>query len=341
MSLKGTSDFLQFVSGGKMIVGSLPLAGRYGGHHFGSWAGQLGGGAHLIGVYSNAIVLHLAKSWFYIGSLKILAHSGELALQRFGFNLHSNYIIFLNNQIYIRMHIYSWSLNLNYLERKIEVLLKEDALEQPDSRLDTLLKEFFSAVISETADLIALWMSGFAHGMCNTDNFSLSITIDYGPFGFMDSYDLNLVPNTSDDERRYKIGNQANVLLFNLSKLLQALKPLLDLRQKQLCNNFLTLLVFVSFTELFKTNRGRGENEDDNYFIAFLLKLMEDTKADFTSVNPRCIISNWMAESAVLKAKLNDFSEVCLLQQILQHPFQRQQAVERAGYSQLAPRILK
>ncbi|KAM9024765.1 LOW QUALITY PROTEIN: protein adenylyltransferase SelO-like [Ara ararauna] len=302
MSLKGTSDFLQFVSGGKMIVGSLPLARRYRGHHFGSWAGQLRGGAHLIGVYSNAIVLHLAKSWFYIGSLKILAHSGELALQRFGFNLHSNYIIFLNNQLYIRIHIYSWNLSLNYLERKIE---------------------FFSAVVSETADLIALWMSGFAHGMCNTDNFSLlSITIDYGPFGFMDSYDLNLVPNTSDDERRYKIGNQANVLLFNLSKLLQALKPLLDLRQKQL-NNFLTLLVFVSFTELFKTNRGRGENEDDSYLIAFLLKV---------TVNPRCIISNWMAESAVLKANLNDFSEVCLLQQILQHPFQRQQAVERAGF---------
>ncbi|XP_065522700.1 protein adenylyltransferase SelO-like isoform X1 [Lathamus discolor] len=101
----------------------------------------------------------------------------------------------------------------------------------------SFIKEILrKSFLSETADLIALWMSvEFAHGVCNTDNFGLlSITIDYCPFGFMDSHDPNLVPNTSDDERRYKIGNQANVLLFNLSKLLQALKPLLDPRQKQL-----------------------------------------------------------------------------------------------------------
>ncbi|NXF38166.1 SELO protein, partial [Nyctibius bracteatus] len=139
--------------------------------------------------------------------------------------------------------------------------------------------EFFSTVVSETANLIALWMSvGFAHGVCNTDNFSLlSITIDYGPFGFMDSYDPNFVPNTSDDERRYKIGNQANVGLFNLSKLLQALKPLLDPRQKQLASQILEGYgehYYIRFTELFKTKLGLlGNNEDDNYLIAFLLKV--------------------------------------------------------------------
>lgn len=47
-------------------------------------------------------------------------------------------------------------------------------------------------------------------------------------------FETDFVPNTSDDERRYKIGNQANAGLFNLNKLLQALKPLLDPRQKQL-----------------------------------------------------------------------------------------------------------
>ncbi|OXB56983.1 hypothetical protein ASZ78_000073 [Callipepla squamata] len=56
--------------------------------------------------------------------------------------------------------------------------------------------EFFSSVVSEAADVIALWLSvGFAHGVCNADNFSLlSITIDYGPFGFMDSYDPRCLP---------------------------------------------------------------------------------------------------------------------------------------------------
>ncbi|KAM6276842.1 protein adenylyltransferase SelO-like isoform 3-T3 [Spheniscus humboldti] len=330
ISVKGTSDFLQFVSGGKVILGSVPLAHRYGGHQFGSWAGQLGDGrAHLIGVYTNrhgerwelqlkgsgktpysrsgdgravlrssvreflcseamhylgiptsraaslvvsdddvwrdqfyngnikkergAIVLRLATSWFRIGSLEILAHSGELDLQR-------RLLDFI-----IQQHFPSIAMN--------------------DSNR---YLEFFSTVVSETANLIALWMSvGFAHGVCNTDNFSLlSITIDYGPFGFMDSYDPNFVPNTSDDERRYKIGNQANVGLFNLSKLLQALKPLLDPRQKQLASQILEGYgerYYIRFIELFKTKLGLlGENEDDNYLIAFLLKLMEDTKADFT-----------------------------------------------------------
>ncbi|XP_054048669.1 protein adenylyltransferase SelO-like isoform X1 [Rissa tridactyla] len=447
ISVTGTPDFLQFVSGGKVILGSIPLAHRYGGHQFGSWAGQLGDGrAHLIGVYTNrhgerwelqlkgsgktpysrngdgravlrssvreflcseamhylgiptsraaslvvsdddvwrdqfydgninkergAIVLRLAKSWFRIGSLEILAHSGELDLQR----------------------------------RLLDFIIQEHfpSIAMNDSNR---YLEFFSTVVSETANLIALWMSvGFAHGVCNTDNFSLlSITIDYGPFGFMDSYDPNFVPNTSDDERRYKIGNQANVGLFNLSKLLQALKPLLDPRQKQLASQILEGYgehYHIRFTELFKTKLGLlGENEDDNYLIAFLLKLMEDTKADFTmtfrqlseitedqlkelhipeefwalqdlgkhklfsdwvtmyllrlnrnkgdsdtkrrtrmtTVNPRYILRNWMAESAVQKANLNDFSEVHLLQQILQHPFQRQQAAEKAGYSLRPP----
>ncbi|XP_049654056.1 protein adenylyltransferase SelO-like isoform X2 [Accipiter gentilis] len=419
ISVKGTSDFLQFVSGGKVILGSVPLAHRYGGHQFGSWAGQLGDGrAHLIGVYTNrhgerwelqlkgsgktpysrngdgravlrssvreflcseamhylgiptsraasivvsdddvwrdqfyngnikkergAIVLRLAKSWFRIGSLEILAHSGELDLQR----------------------------------RLLDFIIQEHfpSIAMNDSNR---YLEFFSTVVSETANLIALWMSvGFAH---------------------------DFVPNTSDDERRYKIGNQANVGLFNLSKLLQALKPLLDPRQKQLASQILEGYgerYYIRFTELFKTKLGLlGENEDDNYLIAFLLKLMEDTKADFTmtfqqlseitedqlkelhipeefwalqdlgkhklfsewvtmyllrlnsnkgdsdtkrrtrmtTVNPRYILRNWMAESAVQKANLNDFSEVQLLQQILQHPFQRQQAAEKAGYSLRPP----
>ncbi|NXS09924.1 SELO protein, partial [Neodrepanis coruscans] len=167
---------------------------------------------------------------------------------------------------------------LSYYRRLLDFIIQEHfpSIAMNDSNR---YLEFFSTVVSETANLIALWMSvGFAHGVCNTDNFSLlSITIDYGPFGFMDSYDPNFVPNTSDDEGRYKIGNQANVGLFNLSKLLQALKPLLDPRQKQLASQILegySEHYYSRFTELFKAKLGLlGENENDNYLIAFLLKV--------------------------------------------------------------------
>lgn len=264
---------------------------------------------------------------------------------------------------------------------------------------------FFSIVVFETAQLIALWMSvGFAHGVCNTDNFSLlSITIDCGPFGFMEAYNPDFVPNTSDDERRYKIGNQANIGMFNLNKLLQAINPLLNPRQKQLATQILKeypVLYYTRFRELFKAKLGLlGKNEGDDDLIAFLLHLMEKTEADFTmtfrqlseitqsqlqelvipqefwalkmiskhrlfpawvsqylsrlksnisdsdserrkrmtAVNPRYVLKNWMAESAVQKAERNDFSEVHLLQQVLRHPFQKRSAAERAGYSSPTP----
>ena len=72
----------------------------------------------------------------------------------------------------------------------------------------------FQAVASDTAAMIAHWLSvGFAHGVMNTDNMSIaSVTIDFGPFGFVDEYDPNFIPNTSDDTGRYDLESQASVL---------------------------------------------------------------------------------------------------------------------------------
>ncbi|XP_075443740.1 protein nucleotidyltransferase YdiU-like isoform X2 [Ascaphus truei] len=446
LSVAETNAFLQFVSGGKTMPGSVPLAHRYGGHQFGAWAGQLGDGrAHLIGTYINrygerwelqlkgsgrtpysrsgdgravlrssvreflcseamhylgipssraaslvvsndavwrdqfyngnlkkergAIVLRVAKSWFRIGSLEIVAQYGEIDL----------------------------------LRELVDFIIEEHFLSISRSDPNKVLA-FFSSVVSQTANLIALWMSvGFAHGVCNTDNFSLlSITIDYGPFGFMERYDADYVPNTSDDGGRYKIGNQANVGMFNLNKLLVALKPLMDTRQRQLASQVLggfPDLYYQRFTELFRAKLGfLGEREQDLTLIASFLNLMEDTKPDFTmtfrqlseitreqlqnlsipqeyfalydlsqhkkfpdwvalylqrlkspgdsdperrqrmtGINPIYVLRNWMAESAVRKAEMNDFSEVHLLQKVLRRPFHAQKIAERAGYSQRPP----
>ena len=69
-------------------------------------------------------------------------------------------------------------------------------------------------------------------GVMNTDNFSLlSITIDYGPFGFLDSYIPEFVPNTSDDEALYSYEKQPDVAYFNLNKLRIALLPLVTKQQ--------------------------------------------------------------------------------------------------------------
>ena len=79
----------------------------------------------------------------------------------------------------------------------------------------------FAEITSSTAKMIAHWMSvGFAHGVMNTDNMSIkSITIDYGPFGFLDEYDPHFIPNTSDDTGRYDLQNQPSVGIWNLQRL--------------------------------------------------------------------------------------------------------------------------
>ncbi len=85
-------------------------------------------------------------------------------------------------------------------------------------------------VAVRTARLIAHWQAvGFVHGVMNTDNMSiLGLTIDYGPYGWIDDFDLGWTPNTTDaQQRRYAFGNQPGIGLWNVARLGDALRPLL------------------------------------------------------------------------------------------------------------------
>ncbi len=89
--------------------------------------------------------------------------------------------------------------------------------------------------IKKTAKMIAQWQCvGFMHGVMNTDNMSiLGLTLDYGPFGFMDAFDAGFICNHSDHEGRYRYENQPEAGLFNISCLAQAFLPILDQNMEQ------------------------------------------------------------------------------------------------------------
>lgn len=90
---------------------------------------------------------------------------------------------------------------------------------------------FFSEVAQRTAAMIIHWQRvGFVHGVMNTDNMSiLGQTIDYGPYGWLENYDEEWTPNTTDREhRRYRFGNQGSIALWNLTQLANALYPLIE-----------------------------------------------------------------------------------------------------------------
>lgn len=91
--------------------------------------------------------------------------------------------------------------------------------------------QWFTEICRRTAVMIAHWMSvGFVHGVMNTDNMSiLGLTIDYGPYGWLEPYDLDWTPNTTDfGQHRYAFGQQPQVALWNLAMLGRALSPLVS-----------------------------------------------------------------------------------------------------------------
>lgn len=90
--------------------------------------------------------------------------------------------------------------------------------------------EFLRQVALRTAEMIAQWQAvGFSHGVMNTDNMSiLGLTLDYGPFGFLDAFDPGYICNHSDTGGRYAFDQQPDVAAWNLTKLAQALVPLMS-----------------------------------------------------------------------------------------------------------------
>ena len=113
------------------------------------------------------------------------------------------------------------------LERLLDFTIARDFPHIAGSR-EQQRADWFREVCERTARLMAEWMRvGFVHGVMNTDNLSiLGLTIDYGPYGWIDDFDPDWTPNTTDAQtRRYRFGQQPNVAYWNLGRLAGALLP--------------------------------------------------------------------------------------------------------------------
>jgi len=123
--------------------------------------------------------------------------------------------------------------DVGLLEQLVTFTIDRDFPELPSSTAPasdpSVRAEWFAQVCERTARMVAEWMRvGFVHGVMNTDNMSvLGLTIDYGPYGWIDNFDLEWTPNTTDaGMRRYRFGQQAQIAYWNLSRLAEALLPL-------------------------------------------------------------------------------------------------------------------
>jgi len=150
-------------------------------------------------------------------------------------------------------------------------------------------------VTRQTASLMADWHAvGFMHGVMNTDNMSmLGLTIDYGPFGFMDAFDPGHICNHSDERGRYAYGRQGNVGFWNLHALAQAMLPLLSgdggMPHDEAGERLLATLEIYKTAfpaELMRRMRAKlglvTAQDGDQALVDDWLKLMASARADFT-----------------------------------------------------------
>jgi uncharacterized protein YdiU (UPF0061 family) len=145
---------------------------------------------------------------------------------------------------------------------------------------------FLEQVSERTAAMVAQWQAvGFCHGVMNTDNMSiLGLTIDYGPFQFLDAFEPGHICNHSDEQGRYAYNRQPNVAYWNLFCLGQALLPLIEDQE-------LAIAALESYKTVFprelegrmRTKLGlQAEQEGDRDIIEGVMKLMAQDKVDFT-----------------------------------------------------------
>lgn len=263
-------------------------------------------------------------------------------------------------------------------------------------------------VQERTAQLLAQWQAvGFCHGVMNTDNMSLlGLTIDYGPFQFLDAFDPGHICNHSDHQGRYAYGRQPNVAYWNLFCLAQSLAPLID-------EPDLALQVLEGYKTLFPRLMGdamraklglvgalapESAREADWALVEDLMQFMAAEKVDFSvfwrqlshavvqqgqaqiqgqtgpdwrlvtdlvldrprlldwlarytaraghdnlpamgqhmlRTNPKFVLRNHLAETAISQAKLGDYSEIETLYNLLKSPFDEHPGFE--AYADLPP----
>ncbi len=142
------------------------------------------------------------------------------------------------------------------------------------------------AVIGRTAKLMAQWQAvGFCHGVMNTDNMSiLGLTLDYGPFGFMDAFDLHHVCNHSDREGRYAYAQQPRIGWWNCGALGSALLPLIG--DETALDEALARYEPIfqeALTTAFRSKLGfMRTREDDDQLIGRLMHLLHQNRTDYT-----------------------------------------------------------
>jgi uncharacterized protein YdiU (UPF0061 family) len=171
---------------------------------------------------------------------------------------------------------------LDLLRSLVDITMRHDFPDLPEGDVAAL----FAEVCARTADLVVDWMRvGFVHGVLNTDNLSiLGLTIDYGPYGWLESFDPGWTPNTTDaGMRRYRYGAQPQVVHWNLLQLANALLALVpDPAPLEAGLDLYRDRYQAGFSAMTAERLGWGEAKDgDEDLVSALFATLQRTETDY------------------------------------------------------------
>ncbi len=206
--------------------------------------------------------------------------------------------------------------NISNLKKLTDFVIAEFYAEILNLKLPDPKKynEFLKQVSIRTADMMSHWMGfGFVHGVMNTDNMSiLGLTIDYGPYGWVEEFDPDFTPNTTDfHQRRYRYSNQPQIALWNLNCLANALYPLIQQKQDVIESlNHFQIRYQSQFGEKLSHKLGlKLEHTDqDGKFLTELFDLLRATQVDYTLFF-RSLSEENLDQSFLQNIKLNSYKK--------------------------------
>jgi uncharacterized protein YdiU (UPF0061 family) len=313
-------EFAAYFAGNLVPPGAEPLAAVYAGHQFGVWVPQLGDGrAILLGEVrgpqrSGRWDVQLKGSgrtpYSRMGDGRAVLRSaireylGSEAMHGLGIPTTRALAIVGSDAPVIREQVetaavltrmapthvrfgtfefFCWSRQPEAVRTLADHVLADHYAElagEPDAYV-----RLFTTVVERTARLIADWMAvGFCHGVMNTDNLSIiGLTIDYGPFGFLDGFDWGHVCNHSDDAGRYAYRMQPGIAHWNLGRLAQALSPLVPAEAAQAALARFEPTFLAAYGERMTAKLGlEAKHDEDDELVRELLALMHESRTDYT-----------------------------------------------------------
>jgi uncharacterized protein YdiU (UPF0061 family) len=320
-------EWLEVLAGNCLNVGEIafsqPISTVYSGHQFGTWAGQLGDGRAILLGDINGLELQLKGAgkthYSRMGDGRAVLRSSireflcSEAMHALGIPTSRALAVVGSKQTVLRETIetaavcsrtapsfirighfehFASQQNLDRLKELADLLINKfypECLSNKDPYLS-----LFKEISTRNAKLVAQWQSvGFCHGVLNSDNISaLGLTIDYGPFGFLDQFEIDHICNHSDHGGRYAYHRQPQIMHWNMACLASAMLPLIELEHspeesQDLLRSALEdfpLLYANEWQQVFRLKLGlQSEQDDDIHLIERLLQAMHDSKVDFTS----------------------------------------------------------